>query len=136
MNKLPATEFAALVRTDFSSKERWTELQRVAANPPEPFIFSIVAIDDIAFETRTVAELVASLPEDYPHSSLFVADQRALGEDGLPCLVVDLLEEPGRTFRTLAREMASIENNLSIANMGFEEFEAAAGPNGVFAGFE
>jgi hypothetical protein len=30
----------------------------------------------------------------------------------------------------------SIENNLSLANMGFEEFAGSIGADGVFRGFE
>jgi hypothetical protein len=52
-----------------------------------------------------------------------------------PLLVVDLLEERGRQFRAVAAAVASIDNNLSIANMGFEEFAGAVDDDGVFRGF-
>ncbi|MGH8024190.1 MAG: DUF6924 domain-containing protein [Limisphaerales bacterium] len=32
--------------------------------------------------------------------------------------------------------MWAVENNLSVANMGFDEFMDAAGKNGVFRGFK
>ena len=37
-----------------------------------------------------------------------------------------LRTSPDRTFRVVASEMWSVENNLSIANMGLEEFVGAA----------
>ena len=136
MKTIPLTEHPVVIRTDFSNPGRWTELQAIASAPPEPFMFMIEVIDDVAFRAKKTEDLLASVPEGYPHSFIFVADQQAIQNEGFPCLVVDLVDEPGRSFRTLAREMASIENNLSIANMGFEEFAAGVGKDGVFRGFE
>ena len=48
---------------------------------------------------------------------------------------MDLLGEPGRTFRVIPSEIWGVENNLSIANMGFEEFADAVDSDGVFRGF-
>ena len=49
--------------------------------------------------------------------------------------MVDLYEEPGRTFRVIPAEIWSVDNNLSIANMDFAEFADAVEPDGVFRGF-
>ena len=51
-----------------------------------------------------------------------------------PLLVVDLQEERGRQFRAVAAEVALVDNNLSIANMGFEEFAGLVDESGVFRG--
>jgi hypothetical protein len=51
-------------------------------------------------------------------------------------LVVDLFEEPGRTFRAVPSAIQSIENNLSIANMDFWEFADNVDAAGVFRGFD
>jgi hypothetical protein len=53
----------------------------------------------------------------------------------LPILVVDLYDDPGRTFRVIPSEMWGVENKLSIANMGFEEFADAVDGDGIFRGF-
>jgi hypothetical protein len=53
----------------------------------------------------------------------------------MPLLVIDLLEEPTREIRVIASEFWSIENNLSLANMDFDEFASAAREDGVFRGF-
>ena len=52
-----------------------------------------------------------------------------------PLLVVDLLGEPGRAFRALPEQVQSIENNLSLANMDFEDFADSVGDDGIFRGF-
>ena len=50
-------------------------------------------------------------------------------------LVLDLLAVPGRTFRAPPSQIQSIENNLSLPNMDFEEFAEATDEEGVFRGF-
>jgi hypothetical protein len=41
----------------------------------------------------------------------------------------------GREFRTIPSKIQGIENNLSIANMDFEEFANTVDERGVFRGF-
>ena len=52
-----------------------------------------------------------------------------------PIVVIDLFGEPGRTFRVIPSEIWSIENNLSIGNMDFDEFADSVDPDGIFRGF-
>jgi hypothetical protein len=54
--------------------------------------------------------------------------------DVSPLLVVDLYVERGRQFRAVAAQIAPIDNNLSIANMDFEEFAELVDDLGVFRG--
>jgi hypothetical protein len=65
---------------------------------------------------------------------VFVADQMALTNPEHPILVVDLQDEPGRTFRVIPLALGEVENNLSIANMGFDEFAEATDESGIFRG--
>ena len=51
-------------------------------------------------------------------------------------LVIDLADQPGRTFRVIPSEMWSVENNLSLANMDFDEFADAVDAAGIFRGFQ
>jgi hypothetical protein len=133
---IPITENLVLVRTSFSSDERWRSFLQEVQSPPEPFNAFFSVVDDRGFSGKSAAEVVAALPEDYLHPAVFIADEKTLTEQGYPCLLVGPLPEEVREFRALAREVASIDNNLSIANMGFEEFEQASGPDGIFRGFE
>lgn len=63
------------------------------------------------------------------------ADTKTLTDPELPIIAVDLSEEIGQTFRVIPSEMWSVENNLSICNMGFEEFKESIDQDGIFRGF-
>ena len=69
------------------------------------------------------------------HSFIFIVDQGAFSHPENPILVVDLYAECSRTFRVMPSEMWGVENNLSIANLEFDEFVDAADPDGVFRDF-
>ena len=133
--KIPTSENAQLLRTDFSDQSAWKKLKAAVSEPDDPFIFNMEIVDDRANREATVEQLIGALPEDYPHSFIVVADRVAISQLDYPLLVVDLLEERGRQFRAVAAQVASIDNNLSIANMGFEEFAGAVDDGGVFRGF-
>ena len=132
---IPTSENALLIRTDFSDQGAWKTLATEASEPCAPFIFTMEIVDDRANSGATVEQLMGALPEDYPLSFMVVADSISISQPDHPLLVVDLLEERGRQFRTVAAQVASIDNNLSIANMGFEEFAGAVDEGGVFRGF-
>ena len=135
MKTIPTTESAQIIRTDFSDQTAWEGLTAAVREPADPFIFNMEILDDRERSGATVEQLLAALPEDYPHSFVVVADSIAISQPDHPLLVVDLMEERGRQFRALAAQVPSIENNLSIANMGFEEFAEAVDESGVFRGF-
>ncbi|WP_186382506.1 DUF6924 domain-containing protein [Amycolatopsis rhizosphaerae] len=52
-----------------------------------------------------------------------------------PLLVLYLREDDRERLRVVANELWSIENNISLANMDWEEFAKAADDDGVFRGF-
>ena len=62
-------------------------------------------------------------------------DHSTFADPEHPVLVVDLYSDPGRTFRVIPSQMWGVENNLSLANMDFEEFADAVDKDGVFRGF-
>jgi len=66
---------------------------------------------------------------------MFVVDRASLADVEHPVLVLDLADEPGRIFRVVPREMWSVENNLSIANMDWLDFADSVDADGVFRGF-
>jgi len=76
-----------------------------------------------------------SIPPDYDHTFIIVADQMAVSHPNHPLLVLDLYERSGQEFRAIPSQIQSIENNLSVANMDFEEFAEAADEDGIFRGF-
>jgi hypothetical protein len=87
------------------------------------------------FRNRTEKELLAMVPPEYPHSFLFIVDRTAIEEPEFPVLVMDLFDEPGRTFRVIPHQIQGVQNNLSIANMDFYEFADNVDQDGVFRGF-
>lgn len=49
-------------------------------------------------------------------------------------LIVDVMDEPGRTFRSVPTGIQSVENNRSIANLDFADFVGTVDPDGVYRG--
>ena len=136
MKKLPKTDDALLLRTDFSDDAAWAALCEAVQGPSEKGFKAFVAcVSDPAYDGMTVEQLVALAPKGGDHSFAFIADRTTFTNPERPVLVVDLYDEPGRTFRVIPREMCSVENNLSIANMDYHEFADSVDPDGVFRGF-
>jgi hypothetical protein len=131
MTHLPKTENTPLVRTDFSDAEAWVALKATIATPnADGFQAYVDIIDDPAFDGAAFDD--ATL-KSVKNALIIVADRVTLTDPDHPFLCVDT--DSGGRLRVIARELWSIENNLSIANMDFEEFAKAAGPDGVFRGF-
>ena len=136
--KIPKTENTLALRTDFSDEAGWQKLCEAIQNPEnssDDFTANVDFVSDRAFEGLTSKQLPASLSDD-SQSFAFIVDKTALSSSERPILVVDLQDEPGQSFRVIASELWSVENNLSIANMGFEEFAGAVDQDGIFRGFK
>jgi hypothetical protein len=130
------TERAAVVRTDFSDEAGWLALRdEMLADSPEGWRAYVDIVDDPGFDGFTAERVIEAVTEDYRYGFLLIVDAVALDTALQAVLVVDLSDEPGRSFRALPSEVQSIENNLSLANMDFVEFAESVGPDGVFRGF-
>ncbi|WP_437114091.1 DUF6924 domain-containing protein [Streptomyces syringium] len=103
--------------------------------PGEGFLANVAYFDDPAFQGLELEQILGLMPDEPECALLVVADEVALGSPEMPLLCIDLWEERGRTVRVVATELWSIENNLSLSNMDFEEFADAADEDGVFRGF-
>ena len=138
MNRLPATNATPLIRTDFSDISCWKAVCAPIAMPSEVdgFLAHVTLVDDPAYEGLSTQQLLALVPEGHEHAILIVADNTALSSHEVPLLAIDLIEEPGREMRVIARELWGVENNLSLANMDFEEFARAVDADGAFRGFK
>jgi hypothetical protein len=135
MKKIPATEDSLVLRTDFSDDSAYQLLCAAIQEPVGDFKAYVEFISDPEFAGLAADQLPSTLSPGSHRSFLFIIDLIAISRPDHPILVLDLFNEPGRTFRVIPSEMHSVENNLSIANMGFEEFADAAGADGVFRGF-
>jgi tetratricopeptide (TPR) repeat protein len=132
--KLPATKNTLALRTDFSDEALWQKLCALIQNMDGEFRVNLDFISDSKYASVRANQL-ASLVSDDSKTFAFVIDQVALSNPENPILVVDLRDEPGRTFRVIPSALWAVENNLSIANMSFGEFTEADDDEGIFRGF-
>ncbi len=95
----------------------------------------VEVVDDAALDGLDPIGIRSALPEDYGHSFVIVVDRNSLISPDRALLVIDLLDDPGRTFRVVPAELWGVDNNLSISNMFFSDFADSVDPDGVFRGF-
>jgi uncharacterized protein DUF6924 len=141
MTDLPATWSVPVVRADFSNNDVWERVKKEIAEPTdEGFGADVEFVESPALDGLDEATIAAYYPHAYPHEYrhpvLFVIDALAVSGPEHPILVVNLnAEVAAGTFRALPRQVQSIQNNLSLANMDYREFLSSAGTDGVFRGF-
>lgn len=114
------------------------------------FYAHVKYIDDEAYRDQKPFDLVRTLPDGYPGKFCFIVDRRSMESSEHPVLVVGFYPSDGKsfdrlprdtpendiaTFHALPSQITGIENNLSIANMDFEEFADNVDDDGVFRGF-
>lgn len=137
--ELPEGE-TLLLRTDFSDDDAWRAtldaVNRSYDLDELDLMYGLTVVDDPAFRAVTTAGLEELLGSQY---YLFIVDERTIRDPERPLLAVDNSDHGDSgadlpTFRILPREIASVEVNLSLGNMDFEEFAAATDPDGVFRG--
>ena len=130
----PDDDRSLMLRTDFSDESAWESLRAAAAAPVGEFRAFVRFVSDPSHAGMTM-ERAVELARQSNQTFVFIADRKALTDPERPILVVDAGDQPSRSFRVVPGLMWAVENNLSIANMDFEDFAAAAGPDGVFRGF-
>ena len=135
MNKLPETENALVLRTDFSNDAAWDSIRTSIQKPVGDFRATVDFLSDPEFDGVTTERLLSLITEDSNHSFIFIVDRMTFSHREHPVLVVDLYAEPGRVFRVIPSEMWGVENNLSLANMDFYEFADSVDADGIFRGF-
>jgi hypothetical protein len=142
------------VRTDFSDDTKWRSLCAAVTAPQDAsgaqrFAY-VDLIDDSKYRDLTPLLLVNSLPDDYSKYFVLVADAASFSDSESTVLVVNFFPQFAESYSVLPRDrvatdietfraapntIQSIENNLSIGNMGFEEFAESVDVDGVFRGF-
>jgi hypothetical protein len=147
-----------VVCVDFSNEPVWEEIKRLISAPQaDPlsgidFSANVRFVWEQRFANQGSLQIVHALPDDYPGFVVFVADTKTLTDRERPLLVIGFSPtgddpEDGncppsrvtadrlRTFRAVPSTIQSIENNLSLANMDFEDFANSVDKDGVFRGF-
>ncbi len=137
MNEIPQTDYALVLRTDFSDQDAWDEICAAIREPVGEFHFLayVAFLDHQQYANITKEQLLQLIPKNYNHTFVILVDKVAISKPEHPLLVIDLYEKPGREFRAIPSQIQGIENNLSIANMDFEEFANAVDKDSVFRGF-
>ncbi|WP_432510893.1 DUF6924 domain-containing protein [Kineococcus sp. SYSU DK001] len=131
---LPADRGSLLIRTDFTHQLQWEALLNAVQTPsPNGFVPSLSTIEHQRWAGASVADLAAAAP---PYVLLVLADATTLSSPEMPLLVLEVRDGAVRELRVAPQALASVENNLSIANMGWEDFAGSADPDGVFRGFD
>jgi hypothetical protein len=137
MKQIPETEHALVLRTDFSDHRAWNMVCEEIRQPAGEFRFVAYVdfLDDREYEDITSDQLLGLISPNYKHSFIIVADRITITHPEHPLLIIELYERSGRKFRTVPSQIQGIENNLSIANMDFEEFAERVDEDGIFRGF-
>lgn len=145
-----------LIRTDFSEDAKWTKITEQVLAPQlesgQEFYAEVDCISDEKFTGLELGAIVTLLPDYYAGFFCFVADRYTFENPGLPILVIGFAptgdtpdefnryprqvpSEDIKSFRALPKTIQSIENNLSLANLDFDDFLRSVESDGVFRGF-
>lgn len=137
----PTTVSVPLVRTDFSDDAVWASVRdRVVAprhvGDGDTFSADVEPIDDPVFADLGPSDLLGLVPAHAAWAILIVADTITVLQPEHHVLVIDLVggdedDEDVRMFRATPEAVQEIENNLSLANMDWDEFVDAADADGV-----
>jgi hypothetical protein len=102
-------------------------------NPsPEGFLADVTLIDDQSLVGYGAEALAKTIKGHY--AIFFVADTTTMEHRDRPILCINLLASL-QPFRVIPSKFWSVENNLSLANMDYEEFADAVDAEGIFRGF-
>ncbi|MBE1876605.1 DUF6924 domain-containing protein [Myceligenerans pegani] len=122
-----------LIRTDYSNDARFAQVlenarRQVGSSPTDRARLLVVDDPHLArIEPGRVADLVEV------ESFAFVADARSMADRTL--LVVDLYEDSDtylETFRVAPEAVFTVEANLAIANLDFDDFASQVDNDGVY----
>jgi hypothetical protein len=126
-----------VIRTDFSDEAAWRKIQKdVAAKNRMGFSANVQFIDETLFSGLSGEELLRRVPGLDNFGCIFVADAAAMSSSEHHLLVLDPFNPEGKTFRVTPSSAWGVENNLSLANMDYNEFADSADPDGVFRGLK
>lgn len=137
MTALPSA--SVLVRAWFGDDSAWESLVAEVQTPSdEDFLATVVLVNDPAFEGLSAEALRRQQPGGAIVS--FIADETTFATAAHPILAVWVLPgDDGRPdrqpFRVVPAALWSVENNINLGNMDWEEFAGAVDKAGIFRGF-
>jgi hypothetical protein len=134
MDMLPKTDRTLVVRTDFSDQDTWQAVRSAVDHPPGgDLVFSAFDhVDDPGYAGQTPQRIIDLLPDDPFHAIIVLADEVTMSSPETPLLVVDLVGDPGHTFRSIPQVLWNVANNLFVANCSFDEFVERVDDDGIY----
>lgn len=120
---------------DYSDPAAWAAVE-AAIRRPDPtygFTANVEVVDDPAFDGLTKDDLLRLAHPAHRSRILFVVDRHTLQDPDHGVLVVKVSD--GREFRVVPSAMWGVENNLSLANMDWDEFAECVDDANTFHGF-
>jgi hypothetical protein len=133
----PADLTSLVLRVDFTDDVAWEAVKAAiidAHEYPTATFVSDPAFAGVSVEALVAADAAASENEKLTY--VFVADTVTMVDGEHALLVIDLFDEPGRSFRVPPQWFADVSTNLAIANMDFDEFADATDALSTFRGFQ
>jgi hypothetical protein len=123
------------LRTDFSNAVRWEEIGHTIGEALGELQMKAQFIEDRSLDGASPDDLLPILEGNPFYSFALIIDRASMESPESPVLVLDLFEEPGRTFRVVPSNVPNVHANLWLANMDFQDFADSVDPDGVFRGF-
>lgn len=111
----------------------------VVNNQGSEYTADVEFVDDRRYDALTIGGLFSLVGEPPPYY-VYIADREAMTDPEHPILAVDTGPtvdnetnfRRGATFRLIPAATATVEANLSIANVDFADYVDSAGPDGVY----
>ncbi|WP_261717272.1 hypothetical protein [Streptomyces sp. FZ201] len=144
---------ALVVRTDYSDDQAWQDVAAALTEPwaDEPDEACVYFVNDPVWAGASVDDVLTAVRGDSDLAVVFLADRTTMQSDSHPLLAgttltreeclddedYEHLTEFGREFRTTPAGVHDVYANLSIGNLGFEEYAALAhdDPEGIYRSF-
>ncbi|MEU0302601.1 hypothetical protein ABZ252_24495 [Streptomyces sp. NPDC006175] len=124
--RLPETDYSPLLRTGFTDDDAWQALLDEIVDE------WMTVLPDSGHRGLSVQELVALVPDGSCYPVLIVADDATFSSTERSLLLIDVDEEPGRTFRAVPDAVQSVNSNLSIQNQSFGDYLDSLGDSGIY----
>lgn len=124
-----------LIRTDFSNETLWhSVVKQCKVQTIEGYHAYFLPVSDTTYSNKTPEEIAQLLPENYSYYFVLIADEQTFNNPEHSVLCLDLYENSMESFRVIPSKLHVVENNLSIANMDFYDFQQNCDENGIFRG--
>jgi hypothetical protein len=130
---VPKTDKTLLIRTDYSNEVIWRALIEIVQKPGE-YSRGVEIVDNRKLASAKLEEIMRIVQNATRHTFVFIVDGITINHPEKPILVVDLFASPGQSFRIVASKFRSVENNLSIANLDFEDYLEKVDQENIYRG--